>query len=145
MIPRNTHSTCVTCLQLVNMSVTHTQENCMHNLQCQTNCLVTIDVKSGLQKRSIQGCLLLRLSHILARLELSFRNWKPAKNAFNWNISDPYANVGKFSEHFRKRETEIEVWWDFLKYKFDEIIVPLFVTHHLLPVACHPPPVVCHP
>ena len=57
------------------------------------------------QKRSIQGRLMLRLSHILVGLKLNFTDWEPAKNAFHSNISDIYANVGKFSERCRKWET----------------------------------------
>ena len=79
----------------------------MHNIQCHTNCFVTIEVKSGLQflRRNAPfkgaNCMLC-LSHILVVLEMSFRDWKPAKNTFTWNISDIYANIEKFSDRFRK-------------------------------------------
>ena len=63
----------------------------MHNIQGQTNCLVNIDMKNELQFISY-----------LVGLKVNFRDWKPVKNTFHWNILGTYAYVGKFSESFKK-------------------------------------------
>ena len=65
----------------------------MHNLQCQTNnnyyCLESIVVKKWIAI-SMQKCSI-HLSHLLVGLKLNFRDWKPTKNTFHWNILDIYA------------------------------------------------------
>ena len=82
-------------------SQVNTEEFSMHNIQGQTNCLVNIDRKNELQflhkNTPFKGA-----KSYLVGLKLDFRDWKPVKNTFHWNISGTYANVGKFSESFRK-------------------------------------------